>query len=121
MGYTIGMPSLKLSNVDGKGGKHCGNFIKVAREALQERLALDIDINHDLTQYNYYEGFRSAKELQAYCDKWIASHNADIEENNALIKGLIEVANAKRAEEGKPKLKEKEALRIFNAERKKQG
>lgn len=121
MGYTIGMPSLKLSNVDGKGGKHCGNYMKVAREALQERLALDIDINHDLTQYNYYEGFRSAKELQAYSDKWIASHNADVEENNALIKGLIDVANAKRAEEGKPKLKEKEALRIINAARKKQG
>ena len=121
MGFTIGMPSLKLSNVDGKGGKHCGNFHKVACEALQERLALEIDINHDLTPYNYYEGFKSAKELQAYSDSWIASHNAEIEENNALIKGLVEIANAKRAEEGKSKLKEKEALRIINAERQKHG
>ena len=121
MGYTIGMPSLKLSNIEGKGGKHCGNFSKVAREALQERLALDIDVNHDLTQYNYYEGFRSAKELQAYSEKWISSCNTEVEENNALIKGIVETANAQRAKEGKPKLKEKEALRIINAERKKQG
>lgn len=34
MGFTIGMPSMKLSNVQGKGGKHCGNFTKVAKEAL---------------------------------------------------------------------------------------
>ena len=62
---NIGMPSLKLSNVEGKGGKHCGNFIKVAKEALQERLGQDTDINQDLTKYNYYEGFKSAAELQA--------------------------------------------------------
>lgn len=121
MGYTVGLPSLKLSNVEGKCGKHCGNFAKVAREALQERLGLDIDINHDLTQYNYYEGFKSAAELQAYSNEWIAIRNAEIEENNALIKGVVNLANAKRAEEGKSKLKEKEALKIINAERKKRG
>lgn len=119
MGYTIGMPSLKLSNIEGKGGKHCGNFAKVAKEALEERLGQDLDINHELTQGNYYEGFRTAAELQAYSDKWIADRNAEIEENNNFISGLVELANKRRAEEGKPKLKEKEVLRIINAERKK--
>ena len=53
MGYTIGMPSLKLSNIEGKGGKHCGNFRKVAKEALRERQGLDTDINPELAEKKF--------------------------------------------------------------------
>ena len=36
MGWTIGIPSLKLNNT-GTKSKHCGNFKSVAEEALMER------------------------------------------------------------------------------------
>ena len=75
MGYTIGMPSLKLSNVEGKGGKHCGNFGKVAKEALSERQGLDMDINPELANQNIYEGFATAEELIDYSNKHIAELN----------------------------------------------
>lgn len=71
MGYKVGLPSLKLNNV-GFSSKHCGDFGRVAREALAERLGQDNDINKDLTQLNYYEGFRTAKELIQYSEKHIA-------------------------------------------------
>ncbi len=83
MGYTIGMPSLKLSNIDGKGGKHCGNFKKVASEALQERQGLDLDINPELSYKNIYIGFNTAKELKAYSDRHIEELNAWRAENGA--------------------------------------
>lgn len=75
MGYTIGMPSLKLSNIEGKGGKHCGNFRKVAAEALKERKGLDMDINPELAEHNIYEGFATASELINYSDKHIDELN----------------------------------------------
>ena len=75
MGFTIGMPSLKLSNIDGKGGKHCGNFRKVAKEALKERQGLDIDINPELANQNIYVGFDTAEKLIAYSDKHINELN----------------------------------------------
>ena len=75
MGFTIGMPSLKLSNVEGKGGKHCGNFGKVAKEALGERQGVDLDINPELAEQNIYEGFATAEELIDYSNKHIAELN----------------------------------------------
>ena len=75
MGYTIGMPSLKLSNIEGKGGKHCGNFRKVAKEALRERQGLDTDINPELAEKNIYIGYDTAEKLIAYSDKHINELN----------------------------------------------
>ena len=37
MGWTIGIPSMKLSTTNNKS-KHCGNFYLVAAEALKERI-----------------------------------------------------------------------------------
>lgn len=71
MGYTIGMPSIKLNNVGNKS-KHCGSFKKVAEEALAERLGLDIDINKELTSQNIYKGFRTAEDLMQYSLEHIA-------------------------------------------------
>lgn len=71
MGYTIGMPSIKLNNV-GQKSKHCGSFKKVAEEALAERLGLDIDINKELTSQNIYKGFRTAEDLMQYSLEHIA-------------------------------------------------
>lgn len=75
MGFTIGMPSLKLSNIDGKGGKHCGNFRKVAKEALKERQGLDMDINPELAGQNFYIGYNTAEKLIAYSDNHINELN----------------------------------------------
>ena len=75
MGYTIGMPSLKLSNIEGKGGKHCGSFRKVAKEALRERHGLDMDINPELADQNIYIGFDTAEKLIAYSDNHIDELN----------------------------------------------
>ena len=102
MGYTIGMPSLKLSNVEGKGGKHCGNFAKVLKEALKERQGIDLDIDHDLSHLNYYEGFQSAADLIAFSNKWIADYNVGVDVYNKLISAKIEdksdpVASLKKA------------------------
>ena len=76
MGYTIGMPSIKLSNIDGKGGKHCGNFRKVAAEALKERQGLDNDINPELAARNIYIGYDTAEKLIAYSNNHINELNA---------------------------------------------
>ena len=65
MGWTIGIPSLKLSSTNNKS-KHCGNFYRVAAEALQERLGRDQDINHELSHLNIYYGFNTAEELVNY-------------------------------------------------------
>lgn len=70
MGYTIGMPSIKLNNV-GQKSKHCGSFKKVAEEALAERLGLDLDIDKELTDQNIYKGFKTAEELMQYSVKHI--------------------------------------------------
>ena len=77
--YTVGMPSMKLSETEGKGGKHSGNFYKVAAEALEERQGKDLDINHEQSHLNQWEGFKSAAELKAYSDNWIAEFNAAVE------------------------------------------
>lgn len=71
MGYTIGMPSIKLNNV-GQKSKHCGSFKKVAEEALAERLGLDLDINKELTDQNIYKGFKTAEDLMQYSIEHIA-------------------------------------------------
>lgn len=65
MGWTVGIPSLKLNNT-GVKSKHCGNFHSVAAEALKERKGHDPDINPALTAKNKYIGFSSAAELEAY-------------------------------------------------------
>lgn len=71
MGYTIGMPSIKLNNV-GQKSKHCGSFKKVAEEALEERLGLDLDIDKELTSQNIYKGFKTAEDLMQYSLEHIA-------------------------------------------------
>ena len=70
MGWTIGMPSLKLNNA-GTKSKHCGNFGKVAAEALEERKGRDPDIDRERAAENIYSGFRSAAELQEYSKKHV--------------------------------------------------
>lgn len=65
MGWTVGIPSLKLNNA-GIKSKHCGNFNSVAAEALKERKGHDPDINPELSAKNRYIGFSSAAELVAY-------------------------------------------------------
>jgi len=75
MGFTIGMPSLKLSNIEGKGGKHSGNFRKVAKEALKERQGQDLDINPAKADQNTYYGYDTAAALIEYSDKHIEELN----------------------------------------------
>lgn len=65
MGWTIGMPSLKLNNA-GQKSKHCGSFGGVSMECLEERKGRDPDINPELAHLNIYEGITSAKALMAY-------------------------------------------------------
>ena len=96
MGYTIGMPSLKLSNIEGKGGKHCGNFGKVAKEALGERQGLDMDINPELAHQNIFVGFATAEELIAYSEnhidelnEWRAEHGERACDRRKLKKDTV--------------------------------
>lgn len=70
MGWTIGLPSLKLNNV-GARSKHCGSFAAVAGEALEERSGHDVDIDHSRTGDNIYEGYRTAEELMEYSRKHV--------------------------------------------------
>lgn len=67
MGWTVGMPSLKL-NKAGLKSKHCGDFQSVAEEALQERKGHDPDIDPERAARNVYEGFETAADLMAYSD-----------------------------------------------------
>lgn len=71
MGWTVGIPSLKLNNA-GTKSKHCGNFQSVAAEALKERQGHDPDINPELAAKNRYIGFSTAAELVAYSNAHIA-------------------------------------------------
>ena len=71
MGYKLGIPSMKLNNV-GFTSRHCGNFDKVAREALEERKGKDPDIDRSKTYLNIIEGYRSVEELEAYSVQHIA-------------------------------------------------
>ena len=75
MVFTIGMPSMKLSNVQGKGGKHCGNFTKVAKEALKERQGVDNDIDPNKADQNIYEGYEYANDLIRYSTQHIKELN----------------------------------------------
>lgn len=68
MGWTVGIPSMKLSNSTNKS-KHCGNLYLVAAEALKERIGRDPDINPELSYKNQYLGFATAKQLLAYSDE----------------------------------------------------
>lgn len=85
MGYTIGMPSIKLNNV-GQKSKHCGSFKKVAEEALAERLGLDLDINKELTDQNIYKGFNTAEKLIKYSEKHIEELNFNRPEGTRKIR-----------------------------------
>lgn len=67
MGWTIGIPSLKL-NKTGTKSKHCGDFASVAAEALKERKGHDPDINQELAAKNIYEGLQTAADLVEYSD-----------------------------------------------------
>lgn len=71
MGWTVGIPSLKLNNA-GTKSKHCGNFQSVAAEALKERQGHDPDINPELASKNRYIGFSTAAELVAYSSGRVA-------------------------------------------------
>ncbi len=62
------MPCLKLNNA-GRTSKHCGDFKKVAEEALAERHGRDSDINQERTKDNVLFGYKTASELIAYSDK----------------------------------------------------
>lgn len=75
MGWTIGMPSLKLNNV-GMKSKHCGSFADVSAEALEERKGRDNDIDKELSQHNLYKGYRTSAELQEYSRKHIEELSA---------------------------------------------
>lgn len=119
--YTVGMPSMKLSETEGKGGKHSGNFYKVAAEALEERQGKDLDINREQSHLNVCEGFKSAAELKAYSDNWIAEFNAAVEKNDEAIKAAVKEYNEARAENGEKKMSEKEALKAINEQRKNDG
>ena len=70
MGVTIGMPCLKLNNA-GRTSKHCGDFKKVADEALAERRGRDQDIDHSRTKDNVVFGYRTAAELIDYSDRHV--------------------------------------------------
>lgn len=70
MGWTIGIPSIKLNN-SGKKSKHCGDFKRVAEEALEERNGRDPDIDRNRADKNIYEGFRTAAELISYSKKHV--------------------------------------------------
>lgn len=72
MGWTIGMPSLKL-NKAGLKSKHCGDFQSVAAEALKERNGHDPDIDPERAAKNIYEGFETAADLLAYSDEHCSS------------------------------------------------
>ena len=81
MGFTIGMPCLKLSNV-AKDTKHSGVFRKVVAEALKERHGKDKDIDKNKTSENIYFGFKTAEELIEYSEKFIIEVNTEVEEYN---------------------------------------
>jgi len=118
MGYTLGMPSLKLSNTTGKGGKHCGNFKKVTEEALKERLGQDLDINHDLTQNNeYLTEIKTAAELQNISETWIRNYNARIDKENIQIEEEIKKAVKEYNDTHEEKLTKVKALKAINDER----
>lgn len=122
MGYQIGLPCLKLSNEQGKSGKHCGNFAKVAAEALGERRGNDPDIDRTQTDQNeYLTAITSAAELMQFSEKWIADYNARMdvakEDQQRLVdqyisdhgdsvsrKDALKAIKAERAAAGEPPL-----------------
>lgn len=118
MGYTLGMPSLKLSNTAGKGGKHCGNFKKVTEEALEERLGQDLDINHNLTQNNeYLTEIKKAAELQSISETWIKNYNDRVDKENIQIEEEIKKAVKEYNDIHEEKLTKVKALKAINDER----
>ena len=80
MGVTIGMPCLKLNNA-GRTSKHCGDFKKVAEEALAERHGRDSDINQERTKDNVLFGYKTAAELIAYSDKHVREMTETLRKN----------------------------------------
>lgn len=122
MGFTVGLPSMKLNNVIRRHKKHCGNFLKVAQEALQERNCIDIDIRPELSYLNQYlTEIHSASELKAYSDNWIRSYNDSVDIQNESIRKQIEEAVAHYNEGSEQPLTKGQALREINSERQAQG
>lgn len=118
MGYTLGMPSLKLSNTAGKGGKHCGNFKKVTEEALGERLGQDLDINHNLTHSNeYLTDINTSAQLQIMSQKWIEDYNRKVDAENIQIEEDIKKAVKEYNDTHEEKLTKVKALKAINDER----
>ena len=74
MGVTIGMPCLKLNSI-GRTSKHCGNYKRVAEEALNERKGRDIEIDSMKADENISKGFQTAAELIEYSEKHISQLN----------------------------------------------
>lgn len=68
MGYTLGLPVLKLNNT-GRQSKHCGDFQKILAEAF-ERAGKDLDIDHSRSHLNQTLGMSDA-ELLKYSEEHI--------------------------------------------------
>lgn len=69
MGYTVGMPVIKLDrqNHFGKSNAHSGNARAVVCEALEERRSGDVDLDRSKTALNVYYGETSGETL---CNAW---------------------------------------------------
>lgn len=65
------MPCLKLNSI-GRTSKHCGNYKRVAEEALNERKGRDIEIDSMKADENITKGFQTAAELIEYSERHIA-------------------------------------------------
>lgn len=71
MGYTVGMPVMKLDRCNhfGKKSDHSGNAKAVTCEALEERYSSDADLDREMTAENVYYGFTSGEALTAYWEQ----------------------------------------------------
>lgn len=71
MGYTVGMPVMKLDRCNhfGKKNEHSGNAKAVTCEALEERYSSDADLDQKMTAENVYYGFTSGEALTAHWEQ----------------------------------------------------
>lgn len=71
MGYTVGMPVMKLDRCNhfGKKNEHSGNAKAVTCEALEERYSSDADLDREMTAENVYYGFTSGEALTAHWEQ----------------------------------------------------
>lgn len=122
MGFKLGLPSKKLSNVCSKGTKRFASFGAFAREALEERIGQDADIRPELTHTNeYLTDIRTAQELIEYSQRWINEYNAWVDSYNQNIEkeiaASVEIFNKGREQP----LKKSDAAKEINSQRIKQG